>query len=121
MQRVLRKGSSAVYLQYDNVGESIGADNFVATVRNDAVVLSFNLRPVDTNQKSDEEHLHSEELREIHLSDDYVIQNFSSFLSSPNVAAQKFAVEITSCGKVLHFPIAIGSAGVGFLPLIVQR
>ena len=121
MQRVLRKGASSVYLQYDHVGDSIGADNFVATVRNGAVVLSFNLRPVDSNQKSDEERLHTEELREIHLSDDYVLEKLSSFLSSPNVNGQGLVVEITSCDKVLHFPIAIGPAGLGFLPLVVQR
>ncbi|MBD8898379.1 hypothetical protein [Rhodanobacter sp. DHG33] len=121
MQRVLRKGASSVYLQYDDVGDSIGADNFVVTVRNHAVILSFNLRPVDSNQKSDEERLHSEELREIHLSDNYVIENLSSFLSSPNMAVQELVVEIASCGKVLHFPIAIGPAGLGVLPLVVQR
>jgi hypothetical protein len=121
MQHVLRKGTSRVYLQYDHVGDSIGADNFVATLRNDEIVISFNLHPVDSNQKSDEERLHSEELREIHLSDDYVIENLSEFLSSPKVTALQLAVEITSCGKVLHFPIAIGPAGLGFLPLVVQR
>lgn len=121
MQHVLRKGASSVYLQYKHVGDSIGADNFMAAVRGNAIVLSFNLRPVDSNQSSDEERLHSEQLLEIHLSDEYVLDNFQSFLRSPNVTAEALVAEITSRGKVLQFPIAIGPAGLGFLPLVVQR
>lgn len=110
-----------MYLKYEHVGDSIGAANFVATARDSSLVLSFNLQPVDSNQKTDEERLHFEELREIHLSDEYIIENLSTFLSSPNVTALGLVVEITSRDKVLRFPIAIGPAGLGFLPLVVQR
>jgi len=56
--RSLRKGSSSVYLQYANVGDSIEAEKFDIGLLDGALVLAFTLRPVDSNQREDEDHLH---------------------------------------------------------------
>ena len=120
MQSVLRKGASTVYLQYEHVGDTIGASDFVAKLIEGTLVISFVLTPSGSNQASDEERLHTDKLVQIELSDDYVIDNLRSFLASPNVKAQAIQVWITSKGKTLEFDVAVGPAGVGFLPLVVQ-
>lgn len=80
MIRSLRKGQSSVYLQYANVGETIGSKQFEAERRDSVVVLRFTLNPVDGNQRSDEERLHSDTLLEVHLTDDYIIEKLSDYL-----------------------------------------
>lgn len=121
MRHVLRKGHSSVYLQYDDVGDSMGIENLVAAARDGKVVISFDVRPVDSNQRTDEEHLHTDELREIHLSDDYSIENLATFLELPSVRGQEVVVELTTKGLMLRYSVAIGPAGLAFLPLVVQR
>ncbi|WP_250634457.1 hypothetical protein [Pinirhizobacter soli] len=121
MRHVLRKGHSSVYLQYDYIGDSMGIENLVATARDGTVVISFDVRPVDSNQRMDEEHLHTDELREIQLSDEYSIDNLASFLESPSAGGKEIIVELTTRGRMLRYRVAIGPAGLAFLPLVVQR
>jgi hypothetical protein len=122
MRHDLQKGKSSVYLQYGTSGgDSIGAEQFEAAVEGKAVVIRFHLKPVDDNQRIDERRLHSETLTEVHISDDYIIDNLAQFLKQPYVAAQEMRLQILSQGKPLDYVVSFGAAGLGHLPLMVQR
>jgi len=118
----LRKGKSSVYLHYESgSGDTIGAEQFEAAVEGAAVVIRFHLAPVDDNQSIDERRLHSETLTEIHISDDYIIDNLAQFLKHPYVTAQEMRLQILSQGKPLDYMVSFGAAGLGHLPFLVQR
>ena len=121
MRLTLRKGQSSAYFQYGEYGESIGADNFEVELEGTTAVIRFNLRPVDSNQRADEEKLHADQLTEVHLSDSYVLDRLAAFLSADHIKAESLALEILSQGRRLRFPVAFGPAGIGFLPLVLQR
>lgn len=121
MVRHLRKGHSSVYLQFDNDGSSIGAEAFQVEVQNNVVIIRFTLRPVDGNQKSDEENLHSKELKSVQISDDYIIENLSEFLKEHSKNCSEMRLEIWSKGKNFVFAVEFGAAGINFLPLLVSR
>jgi hypothetical protein len=116
----LRKGQSCVYLQYANIGETIGAKQFEAERRGNVVVLRFTLNPVDGNQRSDEERLHSDTLLQVHLADNYIIENLNDFLDHWGQSASALELEIISKGRKLRFSLELGSAGMNMLPLIVK-
>lgn len=120
MIRNLRKGQSSVYLQYASIGETIQAKQFEAERRGDVVVLRFTLNPVDGNQRSDEERLHSDTLLQVHLADDYIIEKLSDFLDHWGQSASALELEIISKGRKLRFSLELGSAGMNMLPLIVK-
>lgn len=108
MRLTLRKGRSSVYLQYDNGGDSVGADNFEVEQVGSAAVIRLRLRPVDSNQREDEQRIHSEKLVSIQIPDSYVIDRLHKYLSSKHVDADSIVIEITSQGKLLRFPVEIG-------------
>lgn len=110
MRLTLRKGQSSAYFQYGGYGETIGADNFEIELQGTTAVIRLNVRPVDSNQRADEEKLHTEELTEVHLSDDYVLDRLATFLSSDHIKAESIALEILSRGKTLRFSVAVGPA-----------
>lgn len=122
MRHDLRKGKSSVYLQYESgSGDTIGAEQFEAAVEGAVVVVQFHLVPADENQSIDERRLHSEALTEIHLSDDHIIDNLAQFLRQPYVTAREMRLQILSQGKRLDYVVWFGAAGLGHLPLLVQR
>lgn len=114
----LRKGRSSVYLQYEHGGDTIGADQFAVRLENTTAVLSFRLSPVDSNQKSDEERLYSERLKEIHIDDIYIIEKLGKFLNWDLVQYDSVAVEISSRERQLELPIEFDKHEYG-LRLIV--
>ncbi|NQV12548.1 hypothetical protein HQ524_04245 [Candidatus Uhrbacteria bacterium] len=115
----LRKGHSSVYLQYPTVGESMGAEMFEVVVRDDVLIFRFKVKPVDSNQKSDEDHLHEMELSSVTVDDDYIINKFTDFIQSKTISA--FHLEITSRGKCLVFNIAEGPGRINGLTLNIER
>jgi hypothetical protein len=118
----LRKGKSNVYLHYESgSGDTICAEKFEAAVEGTAVVIRFHLKPVDDNQSIDERRLHSETLTEVHISDDYIVDNLARFLRQPYVTAQEMRLQILSQDKPLDYMVSFGAAEVGHLPLLVQR
>ena len=122
MRRDLWKGQSSVYLQYESCGgDTIGADQFEAALVGTTLVISLRLKPVDENQRIDERRLHSENLTEIHICNEHIINNLGQFLEQPRVAAQSMRARILSQGKTLDYAISFGAAGLGQLPLLVQR
>jgi len=115
----LRKGHSSVYLEYEHGGDSMGAECFEAEVRDGTVIFRFTVRPVDGNQRDDENRLHSENLQSVQISDDYVIDQLSDFLSR-HTGVSGMCLEILSKGKRLKYSVEPGAAGLGFLPLLVK-
>ena len=118
----LRKGQSGVYLVYvGGSGDSLGAKGFELCVEGDVAVIRFQLSPVDENQRIDECRLHSESLSEIHIADDYIIENLRQFLGQPYVTAKELRVQIVSQAKLLDYTVSFGAAGLDKLPLLVTR
>jgi hypothetical protein len=74
---------------------------------------------VDSNQRGDEDRLHSDSLGEIHVSDDWVISGLAHFLQARGVSAEAIDVELAPKGKCLRFTTTPGAVGVGLLPLLV--
>jgi hypothetical protein len=103
--RSLRKGYESTYLQYANGGESMGAEKYEAEIVENAVVLRFTLRPVDSNQKSDEEHLHTQPLVSIQIMDELIIEKFDRFCAARAKGIPNRKLEIISRGKTLGFDI----------------
>lgn len=97
----------------------MGAECFEAEVQDEIITLRFTVRPVDGNQRDDENRLHSENLRSVQIPDDYVIDRLSDFLSR-HTGVSGMRLEILSKGKRLKFSVEPGAAGLGFLPLLVK-
>lgn len=119
---VLKKGQSSVYFVYlESAGTRLGAKEFEAILEDGIVVIRFQVSPVDENQRIDERRLSSETLSQIHIDDDYIIENLQRFLRQPYVDAKELRVQIISEGSFLNFSASIGAVGVGMLPLLVTR
>ena len=101
----LRKGQSSVYLQYASSGDSIGANNFTASVRTGKAFLSFRLRPVDSNQRSDMERLVDEALVDITINDAQVSERLASFCRAHWTHGLPRHVEILGAHARLEFPV----------------
>lgn len=99
----------------------MGAENFEVEASDGVVTLRFTVHPVDGNQKSDEEHLRSEELRSVQIADDMVIDKPAVFLAHHSQEISQMQLGIRSKGETLLFSVTLGAAGVGFLPLLVNR
>ncbi len=115
----LRKGSSSVYLEYENAGESIGADKFEVEVKDDILIFRFHLTPVDSNQKDDEGHLHEMDLLSVTVDDDYIITRFIDYIQNKRIYG--FGVEIISCGKRLVFSVAEGPSKLNSLTFNINH
>lgn len=115
----LRKGQSSIYIQYKTGGDAIGVKNTEVEVINNIAIIRFELNPVDQNQRIDAQNLDKDEPMEIHISDDYIIENLYQFLNQSYVNAQELRVEIIYKTKIYNYPIAFGAAGLNFLPLLV--
>jgi len=87
----LRKGSSLVYFQYPNVGGDIYADRFEVELHNYVATLRFRIKPSDSNQKDDEEHLHEYSLQSVRLDDKYIINHLGNFLKNKSVSSMWLA------------------------------
>ena len=115
----LRKGSSSVYFQYENTGESMGANEFEAEIKNNILIFRFNVKPVDSNQREDEDHLHEMELLSVTVDDDYIITRFIDFIKNKNVDG--FHMEIMSRGKRLVFVVAEGPSKLNGLTFNIEN
>jgi hypothetical protein len=122
--RSLQKGhsSSSTYLQFSNVGGSIGAERYEAEIVDGAVVLRFTLKPVDENQRLDEDELHTQPLVSVQIMDALVIRNLKQFCAARAKGIQGRKLEIISRGKAMQFDIvrAIRHSD-SFLELEVQN
>lgn len=118
----LRKGQSSVYLCYgSSVGDTIGAKRFQVAAKGSTAVIQFQLAPVDGNQGSDASRLHSEELTEVHLSDDQVIENLDRFLRHSYVNVDEVRLRIMWESSSFGYLVSFGEARAGHLPLLVRH
>ncbi|MDF2181596.1 hypothetical protein [Neptuniibacter sp. CAU 1671] len=119
MKRSLRKGQSSVYLQYENTGESMGAKLFEASLNDGVASISFTLAPVDSNQRSDEDHLHELDLVSVTIEDDLIITEISTFFKAKEFT--ELQLHIVSKKKLLKFAVSPGGAQLNGLVLNVSR
>lgn len=106
MFRSLRKGRSSIYLQHEHTGHSIGAEQFEAQVDAGKLVLRFVLKPVDSNQRQDEDYLHEHPLESITLHDSYVIDQLRSYVDAKKVRIESWEIEIASRSRRFHFQVS---------------
>ena len=118
MKRNLRKGSSSVHFEYSDGGESIRADTFEAETVADILTLSFRLRPVDDNERMDEENLHTKNLLSISIDDKYIIDGLTSYLK--HYPASSMQLCVISKGKNLSFSVVLEERAIDHFSLIVQ-
>lgn len=107
----LRKGNSRVYLRYAASGDSINALDFAASVRDGDAILSFKLRPVDDNERSDFERLVDEPLHRVDISDAQICRNLASFCRAHWTQGLPRFVEILGAGKPLILPAVFEEDG----------
>jgi hypothetical protein len=105
MIRSLRKGRTSVYLQHKLTGHSIGAEKYECEVKGGKAILRLSLRPVDGNQRYDEEYLHSNELVSLDVDDTTVIDGLQSYLQLHREEFKSWELQILSRGKRLAFAV----------------
>lgn len=103
MGRSLRKGSFSVYLQYPNVGDSIGAEMCAVERDGDTAIISLRLRPAGRNEKEDERNLHEQKLISATIDDHYIINNLKRFLE--HNLCHSMALKIFSMRKTFAFHV----------------
>ena len=106
----LRKGHSSVFLQYAHIGDTIGAKLFQVEHMGNVAVFRFTLSPVDGNQRSDEKRLLSEQLRQVHVSDDYLIVKLAQFVQRNRDSVKTYEMAIVSCGKTFRYEMTFGKS-----------
>jgi hypothetical protein len=107
-KRSLKKGFSGVYFQYASDGDLIGAERFEVEVVGGELVLGFTLRPVDSNQRDDEEHLHNgQKLLSMQILDDErLIADLRRFCKSRSSEVTRgMVLAIISRNKTLTFRV----------------
>jgi len=118
--RSLKKGQGSVYLEYEQTGDTIGAKNFAVQVVEGVVILSFVLRPVDSNQREDEARLHELRLSSIQIDDEYVISGLRKFLQSHGEATA-MRLDILSRGTKFSFAVTPVRSSDHLLALSVRH
>jgi hypothetical protein len=99
MFRNLRKGHSSLYLQHEITGHSIGAEKFESEIADGVATLRLSLRPVDRNQRSDEEYLGSNPLVSVSIDDSTVVDGFVKHANSHVNEVRAWSLRIVSRGQ----------------------
>lgn len=101
----LRKGCTSVYLKHPHTGHSIGAEKYESEVEAEVAILRFTLRPVDRNQKFDEEYLHNNVLEYVDIDDATVITGLGNHVKSHRQEVTSWKLQIISRGKTFRFEV----------------
>ncbi|QIL89608.1 hypothetical protein GNX18_07465 [Microbulbifer sp. SH-1] len=105
MFRSLRKGRTSVYFQHEHTGHSIGAEKYESKVSESVAVLRFSLKPVDSNQRYDEEYLHSEPLISLSVDDGTVVDGFIKHVDSSDEDISIWKIQIFSKNREFEFTV----------------
>jgi hypothetical protein len=105
MIRSLRKGRTSVYVQHANTGHNLGAEKYECEVSAGKLILRLSIRPVDQNQRFDENYLHDEELVSVVVDDSTVIDGLQEFVSSYRHQFETYELQLMSRGKTLCFAV----------------
>lgn len=101
----LRKGHSSLYLQHPATGHSIGAEKFESDVANGVATLRLSLRPVDQNQRNDEEYLGSKPLVSVSIDDYKVVDGFVKHANLHIHEIRAWNLRIVSRGREHFFRV----------------
>lgn len=105
MIRSLRKGRSSIYIQHPSTGHSIGAEKYESEIADDKAIFRLTLKPVDSNQRSDEEYFHTDQLVSVSIDDSIVIKGFGEHVTSHKQKFSSWQLEVISRGKKFSFPV----------------
>lgn len=105
MVRSLRKGRTSVHLQHVLTGHNIGAEKYESEVADGKAILRFSLRPVDGNQRYDEEYLHTHELVSVDIDDSTVIDGIRDYLKHHRKEFTSWELQILSRAKIFSFVV----------------
>lgn len=100
----LRKGAFAVDLGYENNCDRISAVDARAGIHGDAILLKLTLKPIDENQRIDEEYFHSHNLAYIQITEKQVLKQLRSFART-HPEPKRIRLEIASQGRSLLFDV----------------
>jgi hypothetical protein len=101
----LRKGSDSIYLGYEHHGDSIVVVDSRLDIHEGALVLKFTLK-TSGDQRFDEEHLHSHELKYIQVFDPLVNNGIERYYENHRQEiTQGMRVELYSLRKTLTFDV----------------
>ncbi|MEO8847390.1 MAG: hypothetical protein ABI440_01990 [Casimicrobiaceae bacterium] len=115
----LRNSYVTVFFQFDPFGDEIDAQHFEAEDGPGLTTLRFKTRPADARQREADLHLHSLELRSIHIPDTQMRRRLHA-LEHGKVGAAMLHIEILSKAKRLTFTATPGAAPTGGLLLAIQ-
>jgi hypothetical protein len=94
-----------IYIQHAHTGHSIGAEKYKCEVSDGKAILRLSRRPVDENQRHDEDYLHDHELVSVDVDDSTVIDGLYSYLSARRQELSAWAVQILSQGKTFNLTV----------------
>jgi hypothetical protein len=83
----------------------MGAEECEAEIVDGAVVLRFTLKPVDENQRFDEENLHTQPLLSVQIMDAMIIKKLNQYCTARAKGIYARKLEIISRGKTFHFDV----------------
>jgi len=118
--RSLRKGHSSAYFQHAHTGHNIGVEKFECEVHNGKAVVRFSLRPVDGNQRHDQDYLHTHALVSVEIHDDHVIKGLRSYLEHRMLEFSAWQLQVISRGTLFSFPVTARLSQRGSLKLSIE-
>ena len=121
MVRTLRKGHTLVDLQYGNTCDSITAEQFEAEVQEGVAIFRLYLRPSGSNQKADEENLHTRSLVSVTINEPQILKNLRGFNEARKAEYSKWVIEVISRGKAMKFVAKPSTGPSGQLQFTVHR
>jgi hypothetical protein len=92
-------------MQHAHTGHNIGAEKFECEVSGGKAILRLSLRPVDGNQRHDEDYLHEHELESVDVDDSTVIDGLHSYLSFHRQEFNSWELQILSRGKTFRLAV----------------
>jgi hypothetical protein len=106
MFQSLRKAHASVYLQHEITGHNIGAELFESEFLEGVATLRLRLRPVDENQKNDEQYLASSPLISATFNDLQVVTSFVKRTQAQRSQVRSWRLlMVSSVGKTFSFAV----------------
>ncbi|HEY0555649.1 MAG TPA: hypothetical protein VGG20_15440 [Thermoanaerobaculia bacterium] len=116
----LRKGYENVDLCYEHGCDTICAEKYEAEIIDGAAVVRFSLRPIDDNQRDDEDNIHTKDLQSVVINDSYAVKRLLSFIGPRRHEFSRWRLEVTSRENLFKYAVISRKAPPGGLELTVQ-
>lgn len=121
MYHSLRKGHASVYLQHEITGHNIGADLFAAEFLDGVATFRMRLRPVDENQKNDEQYLATSPLISATVNDSQVVPSFVKRANAQSDNVRSWQLLMVCSGNTYSFAVHPSLEGFGAAQSLVFK